>query len=389
VALLPHLVERGFDLELAVLHDRAGLQAEVGAAGVVLHDLSGSGGRAGWVRRLRSLLAERRPDLVHTSLFEADLCGRVAAASRRVPVVSTMATEHYGQAHLGAQHLERGKVRAAQLADAATARLARRLHAVSVHVADTMARHLRYPRDRIDVVYRGRPAELAAGRPAGDRERIREALGAGDRPIVLMTARHEPAKGIDRLIAALPLVVTAQPDALLVVAGREGSHTPALRAAAVELGLEASVRLLGHRDDVADLLVAADAFVLPSRREGLPGSLLEAMAAGTPAVVADLPQVLEVASDREAAVVDAADAAALGAAVVDVLANAGPAAARAAMARRRFLDHFTLDRSADGMASFYRRSLSPDLAGGGAAGHQASVRNWRQPWTSPPRWPRR
>jgi glycosyltransferase involved in cell wall biosynthesis len=360
VATLSPLIERGFDIEMAVLHDRPGLHGEVRSAGVAIHDLSGPSGRLGWTWRLRSLLRQRRPDLVHTSLFEADICGRSAARSLGVPVVSTLTTEHYGAAHLDTAAPRQAKIRASQLVDGATARFAWRLHAVSSHVADTMARHLRYPRHRIDVVYRGRPDGMAGLDRQHVRTRTREVLGVSGQPVVLSVARHERAKGLDRLIDAFPHVLQHAPDAVLLVAGRDGEQTPALRQATGRLGLDGAVRFLGHRDDITELHAASDVFVLPSRREGLPGSLLEAMAAGTPAVVNDLPQVGEVVSAETAIVVDVADPAALGGAVAAVLADPGRAAARAAAARRRFLACFTLDRSADGMAEFYRRVLDRD-----------------------------
>lgn len=358
VALLPHLIDRGFRLDVATLHDRPGLQGAVAEAGVEVHDLSGPGRRVGWIRRTRDLLTALQPDLLHTSLFEADVTGRTAAFLARVPAVTTLPTERYGAAHLSAPHLSTAKVRLAQATDIATVRFARRLHAVSHHVADTMAGHLRYPRDRIDVVHRGRaPSDSDPASAAEARCGLRRELDLGDRPTILLASRHEQAKGIDRALRAMPPILASLPDAILLVAGREGEQTATLTSMVGELGVEASVRFVGHRDDVAALHRAADVFVLPSRREGLPGALLEAMAEENPAVVNDLPQVREVVSPDEAHIVDAADPQALAGAIGEVLTHRTAAAAMASAALGRFLDGFTLDRAADGMADFYRRSL--------------------------------
>ncbi|MDH3680059.1 MAG: glycosyltransferase family 4 protein [Acidimicrobiia bacterium] len=356
-ALLPYLTEREIDVELAILHDRPGLQDRVTAAGIPLHRVPDDRGRRGWITGLRALIDARRPDLVHTSLYQSDLCGRIAAASKGVPVVSTLATESYAADHLGAPHLNRVKVRATQIADAGTARLTRRLHAVSSHVADRMAVHLRYPREHIDVVYRGR-ADVTVP-DSFDRTRFRRELGVDHaRGVVLVVARHEYVKGIDRVLAALPAVLAAHPETVLLVAGREGQHTSALERCIADAGLGDAVRLLGHRPDVDRLLAVSDAFVLGSRREGLPGSLIEAMASGTPAIATDLPQVREVATCEQALLVDAGEPAELAAALVESLADRTAATARAARARQRFLDRFTIDRSADGMVAFYRRALA-------------------------------
>ena len=358
VAMLPYLVQAGIRPEVAYLHDRPGLQAEVEALGVPLHDLSGGGGRRGWVRRTSALLERRQPDLVHTSLYEADVCGRLAALRQRVPVVSTLTTERYGADHRGDERLNPTKLRAAQLVDASTARATRRLHAVSQHVADSMASNLRYPRSRIDVVARGRPVALAVEPDRLLRQRTRASLGLGPQPTLLAVARQDRVKGLDRLVAALAEVRAVVPGIVLLVAGREGDDSATLRRQVGGLGLDDAVRFLGHRSDVAALLAASDVFVLPSRREGLPGSVLEAMAAGTPIVANDLPQVREVVGPQEARLVPCEDISALAAAVVGLLSNPEAAGARAWRAKERFRNHFTLDRVGTGMAEFYRRALA-------------------------------
>ena len=358
--LVPHLVGRGLEVEVAVLHDRPGLREQVEAAGVVVHDVSGRSRRA-WFGNLRSLIESRRPDLVHTSLFEADVSGRLAAFTRRVPAVSTLATEAYGDDHLQSPQLDRKRVRAAQVVDAATARLAVRLHAVSEHVADSMAQNLRYPRRRIDVIHRGRSDH----RPRADLDVVdlRAQLGfSAEQPIALVVARQERVKGIDRVLDALPIVLETLPSLGVAVAGAAGEHSEQLRDQVGRLGLERSVAFLGARSDVADLHEASDVFVLASRREGLPGSLIEAMAAETPAVVADLPMVREVAGPGEALIVDAGDPRALASAVVRAVCDADESATMARRARRRFLAEFTIEKSADRMLAFYERALGRPMA---------------------------
>ncbi len=358
VALLPYLIKRGVEVEMATLHDRPGLQDEVAAADVPLHVLADGGGRIGWVRRTHELIGDRRPDLVHTSLFEADLCGRIAAGGRRVPVVSSLASESYGSAHLGDPDLAMIKVRSSQALDAITARLTRRLHAVSNHVAEAMARNLRYPRNRIDVVYRGRSVALADADPSFNPITLRAELGVDERArVVLAVARHEQPKGLDRLIEAFPAVQDAVEDAVLVIAGRDGHHTPVLHRAVEQADIASSVFFLGDRSDVGHLLRLCDTFVLPSRREGMPGALIEAMAAGAPAVATDLPQIREVVPDGEALLADCEQPDRLAAAIVASLTDGAAAGERVARAEKRFRCSFTLDQSADGMVEFYERAL--------------------------------
>ena len=115
-----------------------------------------------------------------------------------------------------------------------------------------------------------------------------------DVPVVLAAARHEYQKGLDVLLDAIASIRRDQPNIVLLLAGRDGNRTAALRYQATRLGLDDNVRFLGARDDIPDLMVAADVFVLPSRWEGLPGAVIEAMALETPVVATDLPGVREV-----------------------------------------------------------------------------------------------
>jgi glycosyltransferase involved in cell wall biosynthesis len=117
--------------------------------------------------------------------------------------------------------------------------------------------------------------------PAVDRVAARRDLGLEpDAVAVLNLAAWVEQKDPLLLLSAWPAVAAAAPTAVLLMAGG-GALEGELRTRAA--GLD-RVRLLGHRDDVPRLLAAADAFVLPSRNEGLPLAVMEAQAAGLPVV---------------------------------------------------------------------------------------------------------
>jgi glycosyltransferase involved in cell wall biosynthesis len=360
LALAPRYAERDIDLEVAYLHDRTGLQQQFTDAGVTLHSLAGSGTRMGWIWRTQRLLERRRPDIVHTTLFEADLAGRVAAGLRHRPVVSSLVNIAYGPEMLRDPGLRSWKVRQARLADAMTCRWVRRFHAVSDHVGEVMAKRLRIPRHKIDVIPRGRDLE-ALGSPTPDRRtRTRAELRLpGDAPVLFVAARQERQKGIDVVLLAMPRILEALPAARLVIAGREGNDTPRIRSTVTELGLDDAVTFLGVREDIGGLLCASDAFVSPSRWEGFPGAVLEAMAMGTPIVATDLPMVREAVGDERCAWLVPPDRpAALAAASIDALTKPSLAEERASAARQRFNERFTIDRVADQMVAFYHRTLT-------------------------------
>jgi glycosyltransferase involved in cell wall biosynthesis len=176
--------------------------------------------------------------------------------------------------------------------------------------------------------------------------------------VVLMAARHEYPKGADVLLQALPTVLHAFPRARLLIAGREGRLTPALRAGVRRLGLEENVELLGPRSDVPDLMCAADVFVLPSRWEGLGGVLLEAMALEAPIVASDIGPIREVLGNGETGVlVPPGDPSALARGLLSVITDSQRASGRARQARSRFMAEFTIDSIADRMVAFYERAL--------------------------------
>jgi glycosyltransferase involved in cell wall biosynthesis len=358
-AMAPHYADRGIRLDVAYLRHEDGIQADLEAAGARLFSLEGPGGRLGWARRARRLMASLRPDLVHTTLFEADVAGRLGATFAGVPVVSSLVNVHYGADQAAAPGLRRWKVRGAQLLDAATARRVVRFHANARYVAEVMARRLHVPRERVEVIPRGRDPARLGRRDPQRRARVRHGLGVGDRaPLLLAVARHEHQKGLDVLLEAFPPVLAHAPDARLVVAGREGNQTPLLRAAADRLGLDPAAVFLGAREDVADLLSAADLVVIPSRWEGLSNVLIEAMALEAPVVASDLPTLHDAVADGDTAtLVPAGDPAQLGAAIRAALDDPAAAAARAQRAYRRFLERFTIDRVVDQMRAFYERAL--------------------------------
>lgn len=353
-----HLIRRGVVLDVAYLLDMDGFQPELDAAGAALFGVH-RGSRAGSTAGLRRVIRDRRPDLVHTTLFEADVAGRAAAASCRVPVVSSLVNSAYGPEQFASPTLRPWKLRAAQGLDAATARTVRRFHALTEHVADVMARRLVVRRDRIDVVPRGRDPERLAG-ARKRRDEIRTELGlAADTPVVLAAARQEFQKGLDVLLEAFGVVRMTVPEAVLVLAGPPGKETERLRTAAEAVGGDESVRFLGERRDVPELMGAADVFVLASRWEGLGSVVIEAMGCGTPVVTTDLPPVREiVGSEACAALVPPEDAFALAAALTEALTDRAAAEARAEAALSRFRDTFTVDRVCDRMVAFYERALA-------------------------------
>jgi glycosyltransferase involved in cell wall biosynthesis len=364
VDLAPHLATEGVDLSIAVLRPGGMLEARARSAKANIIHVQPTERRSRRVERLQDVIEEHRPELVHTTLFEADVAGRIAASRRNVPVVSSVVNLAYSSDHRRAPGLRPHRVVLAQAADVATARLVRRFHTNAASLVAPMSKRLLVPRRRFDVIARGRDDELLGTRSAQRRADVRFAMELDEyAPVVLAAARHEHQKGLDVLLDAIATIRNTHPNVVLLLAGRDGNRTAALRYQATRLGLDANVRFLGARDDIPDLLVAADVFALPSRWEGLPGAVIEAMALETPLVATDLPGVREVLGPEllPGRIVAPEDAAALADRIVATIADPEGAQEWARAARRRFLRRFTTRQIAKEMVDFYARALDPSI----------------------------
>jgi glycosyltransferase involved in cell wall biosynthesis len=156
------------------------------------------------------------------------------------------------------------------------------------------------------------------------------------------------------MLRAMPAILDAAPGVRLFVAGSPGRQSRELDHLRDSLSLRDAVDFLGPRTDVYDLLAAADVFVLPSRREGMPGALLEAMALEAPVVASDIDPVREVVAGDMAFLVPPGDPSRLAQAVVGILDDRSAAVTRALRALDRFEASYTIERSATGMIEFYR-----------------------------------
>jgi glycosyltransferase involved in cell wall biosynthesis len=354
--LLPGLREAGIDTIVVCLRRReGGVEPDVISQGFDVRFLPpGKGAR---LRTLRALLRSIDPALVHTSLVEASLVGRFAAARTGVPVLSSLVSQSYTSARRSDPHVHRAAVAGVRSIDRWSARhLTTHLHAITHAVKDWAVEALRLPADRITVVERGRdPRRLGEPSPArrvAARERLQLPL---DAEVLVAVGRQEYAKGHRFLVEAMETVTRTRPAATLLMAGRPGAETPHLRALAERLELGSSIRFLGYRDDLPDVLAASDVFVFPSLWEGLGGAVIEAMALGVPIVASDLPPVVEVVEQgRCALLVPPGSIAPLAQAIASVLEDPARARRLGEQGRDIFQRRFTLARSTQGMVELFR-----------------------------------
>jgi len=172
-------------------------------------------------------------------------------------------------------------------------RRASRVVSVSEALRDETAR-IGVPRERIVVAHNGVDGEIFRIR---DRDEARAALGlSGKGPLIGYVGNLAAEKGADVLVEAMGALARRGRAADLAVIGA-GALEPALRARVAALGIEGRVRFLGRRvhDEVPRWISASDVLCLPSRREGCPNVVLEALASGRPVVasaVGGVPELL-------------------------------------------------------------------------------------------------
>jgi len=214
------------------------------------------------------------PDVLHAYLFHANTAARLVGPLAGVPVrriiceIQTVERER-------SWHLTVDKL---------TSRCCRYEVGNSSSVVEHLHRYAGIPMTRLRQMAGGVDVEAFASAQPIDREQLQV---PADTPLVIWTGRLDPVKGFEEMLAAFRQVA-ASSAAHLILAG-DGPYRPAVERLIREYRLGDRVRLLRQRGDIPALLKAADLFLFCSRTEGLPNSLLEAMAAGLPIVATDVP----------------------------------------------------------------------------------------------------
>ena len=360
-AMLPRLRDRGVDSSVAcILPREGGLQASLREQGFDVEVLAASSW-AGRIRALRRKIEAEAPDLVHATLLNACFVTRLASVGLGVPQINSLVNASYDPVRMKELKIQPWKLHVLRVADGFTARhFAGHFHAITATVQQEAVEVLGIAPERITVIPRGRSAELLGEASPARRREVRQRLGLGEHtPVVLNVGRQDHQKAQDHLIRAFALLHADKPDAVLLIAGREGGATPKIQRALAETGLGDAVRLLGHRTDIPDLLAASDVFAFPSLYEGLGCSLIEAMALSIPIIGSDADAIAEVLGDGTyGVVVPRGDDARLAEALTRLLSDPERRREFAQRGREHYLERYELDRVVEDTAEMYAAVLS-------------------------------
>ena len=347
--LATHLPREEFDVHVGVLTYSGPYEADLRSHGVpvtLLNKRFRFDPRA--LLRLRRLIDEVQPDILHTWLFAANSYGRLAVGRRERPlvVVSERCVDTWKrrwQLWMDRRLIPR------------TARLVGNSNSVA-----QFYRHVGVPEEILAVV----PNAIDVGQysaPDEDGERrarlLREMGVPEDAKVIGSIGRIARQKRVDDLIWAEELLRQIDENAHLIIAG-DGPELESMKRFADQIRVSSHVHFLGHRDDVAELLQVIDIFWLASDFEGQSNSLMEAMASGIPVIASDIPPNRELVTDGQTGfLVPVGDRVSFARTTGLLLADPNAARTVGNAARERMCSEFSLSRMVDRYATLYRDVL--------------------------------
>jgi glycosyltransferase involved in cell wall biosynthesis len=335
------------------------LAAELGVEPVLIPSMHREVGLSDVPALLRLVreLRRYRPDIVHTEAAKAGTLGRLATLTgfrrRNRPVVV-----HTFHGHSLEHYFPRRKAAFFLAIERFLARRTTSVIAVSEEVKNDLVRLGVTSAERIRVIQVGldlEPFQLQGPERAGKRDRKRADWGIPEgAAVVTLVARVVPIKRVDRFLRVASRLADSDPRVHFVVVG-DGELQDSLVDSPEARALDGRLHWAGFERDMPAVCFASDCVVLTSDNEGTPVSLVEAQAAGVPAVSTRMGGAASVVQDGAGGrLVDREDEEGFAAAVLDSLARSGEYGEGG---RAHVVERFSLDRLATDLAALYRGLL--------------------------------
>ena len=294
------------------------------------------------IREIREYIRTDQVDLIHTHGYKADLYGYLAARREAKPIVATCHNWLGGTAALGIYNR----------LDRMALRKFNGVAAVSNAVAGQL-RDARIAENKIHTIANGIDIDKFCGaEPAW----FGSSPDAKEKTIGIV-ARLDLQKGFEYLLQAIAGLTNSHPDLRLVIVG-EGPDQGAIQSMADRLNLIPRIVFAGQRGDMANVYAGFDIFVLPSLNEGLPMTVLEAMASSRPVIASRVGAIPTVVRDGETGLlVDQKDVVGLRAALDRLLSDPALSSRLAIQGHAWVRRHFTSDAMAENYLRMYESVL--------------------------------
>ncbi len=344
------------EYEIHVGYTKAGSNGETSpmgrkyeAAGAVYADFHAAGRSPLPVAPIVRYIHQHQIQVVHTHILRSDLLGIASARLARTPL--QFSTKH----NIGYIPGQPGWL-FRSVFYWPTMYLPDQIVSVSQALKDMLVTRLHINPEKVAAIHNSIDVEKYHAPEL--RASTRESLGIKpDAVVVAYVGRMVEGKGLADLLQAAQRIIGTHKDVILLFAG-DGPVRQPVEQSAQELGIMSNVIFAGFRQDIPAVLAAIDIFVLPSESEGLPQSIMEAMAASKAVVatlVGGIPELIE--PERTGLLVAPKDVPALTAAIEQLITNRDRRLELGEQARAHAQQHFSVARMASAYDELYRRRL--------------------------------
>ncbi len=304
------------------------------------------------LRKWGDIIKQEEPDILHSFLFQSNLLSAITALFKTKEKAKITGFIH------SLRCIERNKPRWRIFLDRWILGKADEIIAVSDAVRQKYIQREKINPDKIRVVYHGIEKRFMERREnASESNNLRESLGFLSKETIIGTVtRLHSDKGVDILIKGTALAVNAWPNNLRLMIIGGGPDEPKLMRLAQIMGIRDRIIFAGFQSDVYPWILSMDIFCLTSREEGLPQSLLEAMALAKPVIATNVGGVREILNDHVCGqLIPSNDPEALCNALLYYLKNPVKAKIIGSSGRERIRQRFLLDQTLDNIESIYNK----------------------------------
>lgn len=275
-----------FDIVIVIMYnDRGDLRDDFLKLNVKVIDLNISRNSKLWFLegkiKFKKICREIQPDIVHAHLYKSEIIARITKLPKRTQLIGSFVNDSYAKERYNSQTLIRNlKLNFIKWSDRLTISKNNFITSITNSIKVTNCEALDYPLEKTTVIYRGRNVPSQYTNYYFD---IRQ-----EKPFdFIVVGRLLMRKGYFEMIDAIKILQNSFPNFRVFVAGT-GSDEAAIKNYAQQNDIN-NLFFLGHREDIAELLVKNHCFIFASHYEGQGGALVEAMMAGIPIIASNIP----------------------------------------------------------------------------------------------------